>query len=97
MRNRTWVGLNMLALLSTAASAAPLEDKDRLDYPASFFAAFHPNNALEMVRRIPGFTFQPGNADLRGILYGCGEETARAGDGMQDYEWRSQSDDKVQE
>jgi len=72
MRNRTWVGLNMLALLSTAASAAPLEDKDRLDYPATFFAAFHPNNALDMVRRVPGFTFQPGDPELRGMAEAAG-------------------------
>jgi len=76
MRNRIerhgiGIGLSMLALLSGAASAAA-EDKDLLDYPASFFAAFHPNNALEMVRRIPGFTFQPGNVDLRGMAEAAG-------------------------
>jgi len=71
MRNRTRIGLGMLALLSGAASAAA-PGKDRLDYPASFFAAFHPNNALDMVQRIPGFTFQPGDPELRGMAEAAG-------------------------
>src|SRR4051812_3557775 len=76
MRNRIGrhgigIGLSMLALLSGTASAAA-EDKGLLDYPASFFAAFHPNNSLDMVRPIPGFPFQPGNAGLRGMAEGAG-------------------------
>jgi len=62
----------MLALLGSGASAAMAGDKDRLDYPASFFAAFHPDNALDMVKRIPGFTFQPGDPNLRGMAEAAG-------------------------
>jgi hypothetical protein len=72
MRNGTWITLGMLALLGSTPSAAAPEDKDRLDYPASFFAAFHPNNALDMVRRIPGFTFQAGDTSLRGMAEAAG-------------------------
>jgi hypothetical protein len=72
MRNRTWIGLGMLALLGSGASAAIPDDKDRLDYPAAFFAPFHPDNALDMVRRIPGFTFQASDSSLRGMAEAAG-------------------------
>jgi len=73
MRNSTWMATPALALLmmGTPLAAAP-EDKDRLDYAASFFAPFHPNNALDMVERVPGFTFQPGDATLRGMAEAAG-------------------------
>ncbi|WP_324376389.1 TonB-dependent receptor plug domain-containing protein [Sphingomonas sp.] len=43
-----------------------------LDFPAGFFADFHPNSALDMVKRIPGFTFDPGDATLRGMAEAAG-------------------------
>ena len=72
MRNRTRIALSVAALLGSAASAVTPEDTDRLEYPASFFAAFHPNNALDMVKRVPGFTFLPGDSSLSGMAEAAG-------------------------
>ena len=43
-----------------------------ISFPAADFAQYHPDNALEMVKRIPGFTFQPGDPSLRGLALGAG-------------------------
>jgi hypothetical protein len=60
-----------LLLAGTAHAASP-GDAVPLDFPGAFFAAFHPNSALDMVKRIPGFTFDPGDATLRGMAEAAG-------------------------
>ena len=49
-----------------AAPAAAADDGAITIYPASFFAAQRPNTALDMVNRLPGFTFDDGK-DARGF------------------------------
>ncbi|WP_116808954.1 TonB-dependent receptor plug domain-containing protein [Steroidobacter cummioxidans] len=41
-------------------------------YEASFFAEFQPTTALDIVRRVPGFTFQPGDTTVRGFAGALG-------------------------
>ena len=41
-------------------------------YDAAFFAPFAPRTALDIVRRIPGFTLDLGNTDLRGFSGAAG-------------------------
>lgn len=49
-------------------SAAPTTtSSDVIRYEASFFAEFQPTTALDMVRRLPGFTFDPGDTTVRGF------------------------------
>jgi hypothetical protein len=36
-------------------------------YDAAFFVQFAPSTALDIVRRVPGFTLELGNADIRGF------------------------------
>ncbi|MEO6216620.1 MAG: TonB-dependent receptor [Sphingomonas sp.] len=50
-----------------AGEAAPADT-----YPARYFDQFHPNSALDMVRRLPGFTFQAGDPTLRGMAESAG-------------------------
>ncbi len=45
-----------LALILAASAHAA----DISSYPASFFAAAHPNTAYDMIRRLPGFVFDDG-------------------------------------
>ena len=45
----------LILLLATSAHAAAISS-----YPASFFAAAHPNTAYDMIRRLPGFVFDDG-------------------------------------
>jgi len=61
-----------LALALALAGTAWAENPAQLDFPASFFASFHPNSALDMVKRVPGFTFEPGDATLRGMAEASG-------------------------
>ena len=58
-----------------AAVAAPQGDVRAKSYDAAWFAAFAPSNALDMVRRIPGFQLeQPDNGDaaVRGFSQAAG-------------------------
>lgn len=61
-----------LTLALLMAGMARAEDAAQLDFPAGFFTSFHPNSALDMVKRIPGFTFAPGDATLRGMAEAAG-------------------------
>ena len=71
MRHKNWTGALALALLveGVPLKAATAPDES---YPARFFAGFHPNNALDMVERVPGFTFQRGDSTLRGMAEAAG-------------------------
>lgn len=41
-------------------------------YEASFFAEFQPTTALDMVKRLPGFAFEPGDTTVRGFAGALG-------------------------
>lgn len=41
-------------------------------YAATFFAEFQPATALDMVKRLPGFTFEPGDTTVRGFAGALG-------------------------
>jgi hypothetical protein len=44
----------------------------RTVYEAAYFAAFSPSNALEIVQRVPGFTLQVGDTEVRGFGQAAG-------------------------
>nr|WP_298719020.1 TonB-dependent receptor [uncultured Steroidobacter sp.] len=41
-------------------------------YEASFFTEFKPTTALDIVKRVPGFTFEPGDTTVRGFAGALG-------------------------
>ncbi len=51
---------------SEAAAESPAEGQGQV-YPPDYFEQFAPRNALDMVRRIPGFTINDGNRGQRGL------------------------------
>jgi hypothetical protein len=70
-----WAGLAMAALLlgGTGAMAAQAPGPDgRTVYEAAYFAQFAPSNALHMVQRVPGFTLELGNQEVRGFGQAAG-------------------------
>jgi hypothetical protein len=70
-----WTGLAAVALLlgggGATAAQAPGAD-GRTVYEAAYFAQFSPSNALQMVERVPGFTLQVGDQDVRGFGQAAG-------------------------
>ena len=61
----------------TAAEASPNESAGpapsrSTSYDAAFFAQYAPRSALDMVRRLPGFTLDLGNTELRGFSGAAG-------------------------
>ena len=65
------------ALAQSPAEAGPNESAGPAParsntYDAAFFAPYAPQTALDIVRRIPGFTLDLGNTDLRGFSGAAG-------------------------
>jgi outer membrane receptor protein involved in Fe transport len=61
------------ALLSGGAIAQPAAaTDDTLVYLAAFFAEAQPANAYDMILRLPGFQFDEGDADVRGLAGSAG-------------------------
>jgi hypothetical protein len=61
------------ALLWCAAAAAQTQGPGgRTIYEAAFFKPFSPSNALEIVQRVPGFTLDVGDANVRGFGQAAG-------------------------
>lgn len=61
-----------ILLFAILASAPPLHADEppadgRLDYPADYFTGAQVATAYDMILRIPGFTFDAGDADVRGL------------------------------
>lgn len=56
--------LAQAAVATAPAAAAPQEGV--ISYPPAYFADFQPANAMEMIRRVPGFSFNGGD-DVRGF------------------------------
>jgi hypothetical protein len=70
-----WAGLAAASLLlsSTGAMAAQAPGADgRTVYEAAYFSQFAPSNALQMVQRVPGFTLELGNQEVRGFGQAAG-------------------------
>ncbi|HEX8466890.1 MAG TPA: hypothetical protein VF620_03680 [Allosphingosinicella sp.] len=76
MTNRTvWAGLAAAALFlgGAAGQAAQAPGADgRTVYEAAYFAQFAPSNALQMVQRVPGFSLELGNQEVRGFGQAAG-------------------------
>jgi hypothetical protein len=60
------VMLTSAPALAQDSSAAASDDR-RTTYPREFFAQYSPSNALDMVRRVPGFTIQDDGGEVRGF------------------------------
>jgi outer membrane receptor protein involved in Fe transport len=59
--------LAQAAVAAVAPAQAAPDQAGVVSYPPSAFAALNPNNALDMVGRLPGFSLDTGNNDLRGF------------------------------
>ena len=79
----TSVSAVVLTVFSSSASAqaplpgensvpAPTASSRATSYDDAFFAQYAPRTALDIVRRIPGFTLDLGNTDLRGFSGAAG-------------------------
>src|SRR5688572_12802352 len=54
-------------------SAAPINaGAGVIRYEGSFFTEFQPTTALDMVKRLPGFAFEPGDTTVRGFAGALG-------------------------
>jgi hypothetical protein len=71
---RGWLaGAAALALMwSGAAAAQTAGPGGRTVYEIGFFAPFSPSNALEIVQRVPGFTLDAGDTEIRGFGQAAG-------------------------
>lgn len=61
----------VLLVLAAPGWAAAAEDAVTA-YPATFFAPSQPTSAFDMLQRLPGFAFDPGDADVRGFAGASG-------------------------
>lgn len=64
----------LAALLLATATALPAQQivDGRTTYPAAYFDQYAPSNALQIVQRVPGFTIQVGNQEVRGFSQAAG-------------------------
>lgn len=78
---RVWASGVTLSVLATglampasalAQDQPPATSSRVTPYEASFFAPFAPRSALDIVRRIPGFTLESGNSNVRGFAGAAG-------------------------
>ncbi|MBX3484097.1 TonB-dependent siderophore receptor [Phenylobacterium sp.] len=56
-----------VAALLLVPLAAHAQEGPVTAYPAAFFAPAQPYSAFDMLQRLPGFTFDPGDAEVRGF------------------------------
>lgn len=59
-------------LVPAALNAQAADDLSRVVYPAEFFEAFSPSNALQMIERVPGFMLESGAFGVRGFGQAAG-------------------------
>jgi hypothetical protein len=73
-RNAVLAGVAAAALLlgADAAAAQAAAANGRTVYEAAYFGQFAPSNALQIVQRVPGFTLELGNQDVRGFGQAAG-------------------------
>lgn len=67
---RSLFALGAIVAVGSGAQAANITAK--AEYLPDYFSAYAPATALDMVRRIPGFTIELGDQDLRGFGQGAG-------------------------
>ena len=60
------------AVVAAPALAQSVDASGRTTYDAAFFQRFQPANALEVVRRVPGFTLEQVEQDVRGFGQAAG-------------------------
>jgi hypothetical protein len=61
--------------VTVPAQSQPAADPGRAapqSYDAAFFAKYAPSNALQMVQRLPGFSFDAGDQNIRGFSQAAG-------------------------
>ena len=56
-----------MAYFTLASVCGAQEARAPEAYPAAYFTPFSPQTALDMVKHLPGFSFDPGDAGLRGF------------------------------
>lgn len=61
-----------LCAISAPAAAQTTGPGGRTVYEAAYFSAFAPSNALQIVERVPGFTLQLGDQEVRGFGQAAG-------------------------
>lgn len=61
-----------LALLAEPAAAQTSDPSGALVYRDTFFTPFSPSNALEMVKRVPGFVLEEVDQEIRGFAQAAG-------------------------
>ena len=62
-----------LAQTAVGEESAPAQPGSRTTvYDSAFFAQFAPSNALDIVRRVPGFNLEQGNDEVRGFAGAAG-------------------------
>jgi hypothetical protein len=72
-RVRLAMGVMFAGLALPAAAQQPPARASRVvPYNADFFVPFAPRTALDIVQRVPGFTLDQGNADVRGFAGAAG-------------------------
>jgi hypothetical protein len=62
----------MAAISASPAAAQATDAQGRLVYPAVFFTPFSPANALEIVKRVPGFVLEEVDEEIRGFSQAAG-------------------------
>jgi hypothetical protein len=65
-------GLVLAATLSTPLAAQTADAAGRTIFEGAYFQQFAPSNALEIVRRVPGFTLDVGSQEVRGFGQAAG-------------------------
>jgi hypothetical protein len=69
--SRTAIALALL-LCGSAAGAQAVGANGRTVYEAAYFSQFAPSNALQIVERVPGFTLELGDQEVRGFGQAAG-------------------------
>ncbi|HYD44294.1 MAG TPA: TonB-dependent receptor, partial [Phenylobacterium sp.] len=60
------------AAAQPAVAVAPAQTEGVISYPAEFFAAARPVVVFDMLPRLPGFSFDGGDTDVRGFAGAAG-------------------------
>jgi hypothetical protein len=77
IKTRRWAALAAAGLIACSVGAWPASAQTegpggRTVYEAAYFSQFSPGNALELVRRVPGFTLELGSQEVRGFGQAAG-------------------------
>jgi hypothetical protein len=68
-----FVGILALGMSVPAAAQQPAARASRvISFDSKFFASFAPRTAFDIVQRVPGFTLDQGNSDVRGFAGAAG-------------------------